>query len=357
MLIDENDVRVALGNTSEYLGEVLSSDAFRDSRKFILVDEQTHEHCLPVVLSTTKGLEDAEVLEIESGEQSKTVEVATQLWKVLIEMEADRNSLLINVGGGVVGDLGGFVASTYKRGIRFVNIPTSLLAQVDASIGGKTGIDLGMIKNAVGTFRSPYITIVDTQYLKTLPTHELNAGLAEIIKHALIADKDYWERIRDTKFENIGDFEQLVEPSIRIKQEIVSQDPQEKGLRKVLNFGHTIGHGLESFSLESGIMNLRHGEAIAIGMVCEAYLSHRMGWLSEKDLHSIQDVILPRYPVFPLDEVHFHRVLELMRNDKKNQEGSFRFSLLKGIGNCRYDAHVNAQDVMKALKYYRNLVC
>lgn len=342
---------IVYGNAMDILAEYLERN--EHSKLFILVDENTREHCMPSLIAGLEALAHAEVLEVECGEESKTVEIALQLWKVLAELEADRHALIINFGGGMVTDLGGFVASTYKRGIDFIHIPTTLLAQVDACLGGKTGVDMDHLKNLVGTFVLPVLTIIDVEFLKTLPRRELYCGLAEVLKTALVCSETLWRKIQATEFNSLEEFMDFVEPTASLKLELVEKDFRETGKRKALNFGHTVGHALETFSMESGIMVLRHGEAVAIGMVCEAWLSHQQGWITEKDLQQISSFILARFPVFAMDEVHFQRVVEIMRNDKKNRDGLFMLSLLKGIGQSRVNVPINAQEIIRSLKYYR----
>ena len=255
----------ALSIFHSYLNEHYSG-----RKKIILLDENTRRHCLPLL--ETKN---AELLEIESGEKNKHIQTCTQLWKTLIDLGADRHSLLINLGGGVICDIGGFVASTFKRGIDFIHIPTTLLAQADASVGGKTGVDFANLKNQVGVFSNPKAVFVFPQFLDTLDERQLRSGFAEIIKHALIRDKTLWHTIQSVDVNDRSGLTDVISQSLQIKNDIVTDDPFEKGLRKILNFGHTIGHAVESVSLRQHKKQLLHGEAVAIGMICEAYLSDR----------------------------------------------------------------------------------
>jgi len=338
------------------LAELLSTDAFSGAKLFILVDENTLKFCLPALISKVSALGDAEVIEIGAGEESKSVEVCTQLWSVLSELNADRGSLLINLGGGVITDLGGFVAGTFKRGIRFINIPTSLLAQVDASVGGKVGINIDGLKNEVGLFTNPDRVFIDPEFLGTLPRKHLLSGFSEMIKHGLICDKDYWDRLKEVSFFEMENFDVSILQSIRIKNEIVSSDPFESGRRKILNFGHTIGHAIESYSFESDAKALLHGEAVAMGMVCESFISHKLGMLSEAELQDITGFIFSHYtPVF-LDQLVFHRLIELMKHDKKNRGGEIKMSLIEGIGNAVIDKPVKADLIIDSLNYYSRWV-
>ncbi|MCC6690576.1 MAG: 3-dehydroquinate synthase, partial [Bacteroidia bacterium] len=267
---------IHIGSESlKQLSNQLKKTEYKKSIFFILVDQNTIVHCLPYLIAEVKSLKNAEIIEIESGEQNKNIKVCIELWKVLGEYQANRKSVIINLGGGVICDIGGFVASTFKRGIEFINIPTTLLAQVDASVGGKTGIDFNNFKNEIGVFNNPSAVIVNPYFLKTLSKKEYLSGFAEIIKHALIADLAYWEKILKTELSDEVGIAELVKQSIAIKRKVVESDPHEKGLRKILNFGHTIGHALESYFLEKNESIVLHGEAVAAGMICEAYLSFR----------------------------------------------------------------------------------
>ncbi|MCA1750491.1 MAG: 3-dehydroquinate synthase [Cryomorphaceae bacterium] len=334
------------------LAEILAGSTYAEVKLFILCDENTLEHCLPLLAGKVERMRNAEVIEVPPGEESKSVEICTRLWSALGELGADRSSVLINLGGGVVTDLGGFIAGTFKRGIRFFNIPTSLLAQVDASVGGKTGIDLGSLKNEVGLFNNPDGVYIDPSFLNTLPRNELLSGFAEMIKHALICSPGYWRAIKEVDFFELESLDALILRSIEIKNEIVASDPYEQGRRKILNFGHSIGHAVEGLSLEGDGKSLLHGEAVAMGMVCEAFISHKFGLLSEAELNEIADFILGIYKRVKLDRLSHHRVIELMRHDKKNRNGKFNLSLLSGIGDSVVDQEVKADLVIESLNFY-----
>ena len=241
-------------------------EASNFSKIFILVDTNTHLHCLPKFLANIRAEIALEIIEMEAGEIHKTLDTCTQIWHSLSDLDGDRKSLIINLGGGVVTDLGGFVASTFKRGVSFVNVPTSLLAMVDASVGGKTGVDLGTIKNQIGVINFSDMVLVDPSFLETLPKEEMRSGLAEMLKHGLIKNADYWNRLCDLKALNISDLEGLIHESITLKNEVVKRDPNEQGERKQLNYGHTLGHAIESYCLDNdALKTLLHGEAIAAG--------------------------------------------------------------------------------------------
>ena len=317
---------------------------------FILVDENTLEFCYPRFISNLVADTSIEVIEIKSGEINKNIESCVGVWNVMSELKADRRSLLITLGGGVITDLGGFVASTYKRGIDFVNIPTTLLSMVDASIGGKTGVDLGVIKNQVGLFSNPEMVLVDHEFLQTLPSREIRSGTAEIIKYGLTYDASLYHKIKDSKTLNISN---LIYRSVEIKNEIVLKDPKEKGLRKILNFGHTIGHAVESYFLESADKkNLTHGEAIAIGMVVECYISSKLLDFPETDLREIKELIVSIYGRTIILEQDFKPILELLKHDKKNVSGQVNFVLLSDLEKTVIDCKVSNELVIGSLKYY-----
>ena len=258
------------------------------SKVFILVDSNTQKHCLAKFKSKCDFEIDL-VIEIKPGEEYKTIQTCTTVWDSLSTMGGDRKSLLINLGGGVVTDLGGFVASTFKRGIDFINVPTTLLAMVDASIGGKTGVDFEALKNQIGVINQPEMILVFAEFLDTLDQRQVKSGFAEMLKHGLIFDQDYWNGLIPlNELDQVGEH---IKKSTEIKSSVVEQDPYEAGLRKKLNFGHTLGHAIESYFLvETNRQTLLHGEAIAVGMVLEAYLSHELTGLSKLELDEIKKV-------------------------------------------------------------------
>lgn len=325
------------------------------SSLFILVDENSLKHCLPVLVTNVPKLLEAEVIELESGEKNKTIEVCTQVWTALGELGADRGSLVVNLGGGVITDLGGFVASVFKRGIAFINIPTTLLAQVDASVGGKTGVDLGALKNEVGVFAEPQQLFIWPSFLKTLPKRELVSGLAEILKHGLVADAGYWKQCAETELLDVDELTPVIERSIEIKSAIVTIDPKEANERKKLNFGHTIGHAIEGLILEREETTLLHGEAVAIGMICESWISMKECGLPQQQQEEIVRTIRNYFPLQDLNPTDDHRLIELMRHDKKNEKGNIRMALLKSIGMCQPGKTVSAERIIAALDYYRSL--
>ncbi|ALL07631.1 3-dehydroquinate synthase [Pedobacter sp. PACM 27299] len=322
------------------------------SKVFIFVDRNTSEFCLPLLQGMLDDYTNFDLIETDPGEENKNIDFCIGIWKTLLDFEADRKCLMINLGGGVITDMGGFIASTYKRGIDFINIPTTLLAQVDASVGGKTGIDIDNVKNMVGTFALPQAVFIETSFLKTLPERELLSGFAEMIKHGLIVDAAYYERLKVADYKNIAPIE--VHRSVEIKNEVVTEDPQEKGRRKILNFGHTIGHAVESYALINDKAPLTHGEAIAIGMVAEAYLSSTNNTLTSEELEDITRYILSIYPAYHIKKESFTDLLGFMQSDKKNEHGQIMFSLLSKIGVCDYNCIVTEKDILEALAYYNN---
>ncbi len=318
---------------------------------FILVDENTHSNCLPQLLSAVEPLQRVEIVEIPSGEENKTIEIATQLWSSLTELKADRNAVLINLGGGVITDLGGFVASCYKRGIRFINIPTTLLAMVDAAHGGKTGVDFDGFKNQIGVFNKAEATFIHGDFCSTLPWRQFISGFAECVKHALIADKSLWQTFLMNGSPDPGFWEMYVEPSLKIKQGIVEADPTEKGPRKILNFGHTVGHAIESYSLEHDKPPLLHGEAIAMGMIAELYLSTHFAGLSEADLHIAVEYLSAIFPLRLLEEKNFDQIINIILHDKKNSGSIILCSLINEPGTSVFDIAIDELRLIEALAY------
>lgn len=321
------------------------------SKVFILVDENTKRDCLSYFLEGTRHTSDFEILEIMSGEEKKTISTCTELWEALSERDTDRKSLLINLGGGVITDMGGFVASTFKRGIAFINVPTTLLAMVDASVGGKTGVDLGALKNQIGVINQPIMVLVVSDFLKTLNGRQLQSGFAEMLKHGLICDTLYWTALKsDIDIRNI---DHLIYTSVTIKNKVVLQDPTEQRLRKILNFGHTLGHAIESYFLQSKILEtLLHGEAIAIGMVLEGYLSYKLTGLPQEELTDIKRTFLKRYAKIHFTEGDIEAILSLLKFDKKNTYGNINFVLLKAIGTTVIDVKIPHELFNEAFAYY-----
>ncbi len=336
------------GNAGAHLSTFLKKHSY--SKLFVLMDENTYEKCYPPLLLSTVELSDAELMIIDPGEENKSIEVATQLWRSLNESEADRHSLLINLGGGIITDLGGFVASCFKRGMDFIHIPTSLLAMIDASVGGKTGINLDHFKNQIGLFSTPKQIIIDPHFLETLPQKQLLSAYAEMLKHGLIANKKYWDDLCNLSQINSTQLQSFIEDSIQIKKRVVEEDPTEKGLRKILNFGHSIGHAIESYYLTSE-KAFTHGEAVALGLLAEAYLSVKILNLDPSELKQIEQIIRSHYSFTPIQEDHLEEIANLVMHDKKKEGSHLNFSLLKKIGQTEINIQVTQNEILNALKY------
>jgi 3-dehydroquinate synthase len=345
------DLRALIGHLNQHL------KARKWSRVVVLVDENTEQDCWPLV-SDAFWPDGTERLEIPAGEGFKTVQTCEGLWEAFANLELDRHSLLVNLGGGVIGDMGGFAASTYMRGFSFLNIPTTLLAQVDASVGGKLGVDFKGLKNMIGLFADPRGVLICPEFLATLPYEQLRSGYAEVLKHTLIRDRQAWSELAGHSLEEVLDWEALIAHSVAIKKAVVEADPNESGLRKILNFGHTIGHAIESLQLPSALP-LLHGDAIAVGMIAETWLSYRACGMSGAERDAVSESVVAVFPEFSLTEVSVERVLDLMRLDKKNQAGQIRFSLLPAIGACKPDVVLPVDKLQEwlgeALDYYRQL--
>ena len=314
------------------------------SSVFILTDDNTFKHCFPLLPEELKSVDP---LILRAGEQSKNIENCSIIWQALTERNADRHSLLINLGGGMITDIGGFAAGTYKRGIDFINIPTSLLCMVDAAIGGKTGIDFGSYKNQIGIFQKAKQVIINNDFLGTLPEREFKSGYAEILKYGLIADRYLWHMLKEvpTDSEELNVF---ISRCIEIKMDITNEDPLETGRRKLLNFGHTIGHAIEGLSNEKNL-GVLHGEAIAAGMMVESYLSRAKGELSEPDfLEIINKIKQFCYPA-SIEGLSIEELLGFIHQDKKNYHNEIRFSLLKNIGTGIFDISVSEDEIAEAI--------
>lgn len=340
-------------NGYEYLNDLIEKNKY--STIFILSDTNTNEYCLSRFLPLLATNKTIEIIEIESGETEKNITTCVEIWSILTELGGDRKSLIINVGGGVITDIGGFVASTFKRGIDFIHIPTTLLAMVDASVGGKNGVDLGSLKNQIGVINVPKLVLIDTDYLSTLPQNEMRSGLAEMLKHGLIADADYWTKFKVLNGIDFADFDSLIYRSIEIKNEIVMQDPTENGIRMALNFGHTLGHAIESYFLENeNKKTLLHGEAIAVGMILESYISWQKKLLSAAEYIEIKNTINAVFETIVFEENDLKPILELLIHDKKNEYGKIQFALLDGIGSIKINQEVENELIIKSFADYKS---
>ncbi len=336
-----------------YLQEVLVREKY--SSLFIIADANTSQYCLPAFMAQVVTELPIEIIEIEAGEANKTIDTCIEVWHALTELGADRKSIMINLGGGVVTDLGGFVASTFKRGMDFINVPTSLLSMVDASVGGKTGVDLGFLKNQIGVINNPVAVLIDTAFLETLPASEMRSGLAEMLKHGLIADNAYWKQFASLDTLTTDDLDSLIYDSVSIKNTIVEQDPTEKGIRKALNFGHTMGHAIESYFLDNPEkITLLHGEAIAVGMILEAYFSLQKNLITHGEYYEIKTVIKGIFDTVDFNSNDITEIIKLLVHDKKNVSGQVLFVLLDGTGKTLIDQSVENPLIISAFEDYQN---
>ncbi|SFG41298.1 3-dehydroquinate synthase [Pontibacter chinhatensis] len=338
---------IHIGNDAlQQLPELLKNRAF--SKVAVLVDENTLHHCYP---SLKPYLPEHDLIQVQSGEEHKTLQTCEYIWQRMTELHLDRWAVLVNLGGGVIGDMGGFCAAVFKRGIYFVQVPTTLLAQVDASVGGKTGIDFHGLKNHIGVYQEPQAVFINPAFLQTLPQRELKSGYAEIIKHWLIADKEAFLEQRHVGLV-AADWDSLIRQSVSIKSRVVEQDPLEGGLRKILNFGHTVGHAVESYLLEQPGRELLHGEAVAVGMLCEAWISRKHELLSPEELDKIETFLVSVYEKVSLSEQDIQQMAQLALQDKKNTRSTINCTLLEGIGNAVYDQPITVQEIVESLRYY-----
>lgn len=329
------------------LGHFLTQRKY--SKILVLVDENTQQACYSLI---SESLPAHGVLTVDSGEETKVLETCAAIWQTMTDEKLDRHSVLIILGGGVLGDMGGFCAATYKRGIDFILIPTTLLAQADASIGGKLGIDFNNFKNHIGVFEQPALTLLHAGFLKTLPQQELRSGFAEVIKHALIADKKLWDEIRSKDLKS-QDWDSLLKQSAEFKYSVIEKDPYEKGLRKILNAGHTVGHALESYFLASG-NKILHGEAVAAGLIAEAYIAFKKNMLDEVSLKEISDYIVKIFGKLTIPENAIQEIAARCLQDKKNNGNSVLSVLPEGIGNATWDVEISLAEIASSLKFYRS---
>lgn len=349
--IDAQSYKLEIGSiVDSSLADFLTRN-YSTSKKVIIVDENTNEHCLDVLITNFEMLKNAEIILLPPGEENKQLFIAQNVWEALTEYGIGRHDLIINLGGGVITDMGGFIASCYKRGCDFINIPTSLLAMVDASIGGKTGINLDYYKNQIGVYSNPVALYIDPSFLGTLPDEEYLSGYAEMIKHGLIADEQLFLDVISCMNGEFEFNEELLIRCIEVKNKIVIEDPKEKGIRKILNFGHTIGHAIEGYYMESSIS---HGHAIAIGMVMEAYISMKKNGLSESDYLLIEDAVLGFYGLPNFNDDDIQEMIELLKNDKKNKNDEVRCCLISKIGACSYDHKIDTKMFLDTFMHFKN---
>lgn len=394
VVISGNIIPVNVSFT-EYLDQWKTNSGKIVSSTFFLTDENTRKHCLIKLFPSHEIIGD-HIISVKSGETSKSIDNVSIIIGKLLNLGADRNSLLINLGGGMISDLGGFTASVFKRGISFINIPTSLMAMIDASLGGKTGVNIRTIKNQAGTFYNPEFVFIDPAFLETLPDHQMVSGLAEMIKHGLIFDFQYWIQLNHfvSNLKNLtpkadpqleitenpdspdhlsnnsfphqflnnafrlwenDEFKQLIYKSIEIKLALVAQDPFDYNQRKILNFGHTIGHALEAFSLDGNRKELTHGHAVALGMICESWLSMHLSGLPVDEFQQIVSLIRSIFPIYDFADVNYPEILELIKSDKKNHSGIFSFALLKQTGEGLSGVPVTIPQIIQSLDFYKSL--
>ena len=337
-------------NIRESLGNEIA--ALKHDRLFVLCDRTTQECCLPLV-SGIEAVSKAKVIVIEPTDTNKNLDAVSHVWSELQGGGATRHSLMVNLGGGMVTDLGGFAASTFNRGVKFINIPTTLLSMVDASVGGNTGVNFGGLKNEVGVFNNADCVILDTEFLKTMDSDNLCSGYAEMLKHGLINNEAMWTELVtfDILNPDLAQLRRMVAESVAVKQRIVLEDPFEHGIRKALNVGHTAGHAFESFAMRR--TPILHGHAVAYGIVCELYLSTvKAGFPSDK-MHATVRYIRDHYGRMSITCDDYAELLELMTHDKKNTAGVINFTLLGGIGDIRINQTASKEDICEALDFYR----
>jgi len=329
---------------------------FSQAGIYILVDENTHVQCLPLLRDKCSGLDEALVIEAHSNESNKTIASVEKIWLQLVEGKAVRSSLMICLGGGIITDIGGFAAATYKRGMSFIHIPTTLLAMVDASLGGKTGVNLNSVKNQIGMFARPTAVFIFPEFLNTLSKRQKLSGYSEMVKHAMIDSERHFQKIIVLNSPEKFCTEKFILESASVKMEIINNDLKEKGLRKVLNFGHTIGHAVESYSLKYDSDPLLHGEAIAIGLICESFISMRMFGLDENDLKRLANLLSWQFPYYQFKPKPAGELLAFMAHDKKNDNSSqLNFSLIRKMGEPVYDQFPGEKLILESLHFYMNL--
>ncbi len=322
------------------------------TKVFILVDENTEKFCLPVFRNNLPGISITGVVKIKSGELNKNIQSASVIWQQLTQFHAERSSLLVNLGGGVITDIGGFAAATFKRGIDFINVPTTLLGQVDAAIGSKTGIDFKEYKNQIGLFADPRAVVIEPVFLNTLDKKQFRSGFAEMLKYALTMDVPLWNIMDNRHFEAMApDLERMVVRCVSDKISIVEKDKHESGLRKLLNFGHTVGHALETFFLKSDTP-VTHGEAVAAGMICATSISAQWPGFDCRLPEQIYEIIDRNFPRLIFSEKDIFGILRLMQQDKKTKSGQLHFTLLTKLGVAVPDVVVPEEKVKESLRFY-----
>jgi len=322
---------------------------YHNAKIVVLMDTNTHDLCWNWLQTTVNVLQRTQMIVVPPGEENKTISVCTQVWEALLEYELSRHDLLINLGGGLITDMGGFIASVFKRGIDFINIPTSLLGMIDASFGGKNGVNFFGFKNQLGVFQHPIATYIDKRFLHTLPAEHIKNGWAEIIKHALIGDRELWHSI--VQLETLSDdiSNDIFERSLSIKITVVAADPHERGMRKILNFGHTIGHALEAYFLTR--QYLAHGHAVALGIIAECYIARKLKKLATDDFVQITTFLKKHFHIPKIDHLAVAEIVQLLHSDKKNYGGQIQCAFIDKIGNCLYDQAVTEEICAESLQF------
>ncbi len=333
----------------------LREPEMKDVMFIILVDENTRTLCLPMLIEKLEQLKDCTVMEVPSGEERKNIQTCLDLWQNLIQLKADKSTILVNVGGGVLTDIAGFIAATYKRGIRFINFPTTLVGQIDAAFGGKVGINLSDMKNQIGVFAYPDAVYAFPPFLNTLSSKEKLSGFAEVIKYALIMDQHFWKLLKNVNFVQIKFWDDIIYRSVEIKNRIVKNDPFEYRLRKRLNFGHTIGHAFETIAMDRRDKSMTHGIGVAMGMICETFLSCQRKGLQWEIMEEIASYILGNFPYYPLDDQDMENILTVLQHDKKNPGEAINFTLLPSLGHALIDQYCTPDDILNCLQFYRQL--
>jgi len=333
-------------------------EKYNPSKVFVLVDENTNKMVLPQLVAQSMAVAKASVITIKAGDINKNIESLMHIWSSLVEGGATRKSMLINLGGGVVTDIGGFAGASFKRGIRFVNIPTTLLSAVDAAVGGKTGINFNGYKNEIGAFCEAEAVIISTRYFSTLSHEELLSGYAEMLKHGLISNAEIYNRLlaRDVANIDADSLLQLLQESVMVKKRIVEEDPTEKGIRRALNLGHTAGHAFESLALQRK-SPIPHGYAVAWGLVVELVLSHMQLQFPSNELTRLATYIYDNYGAFNVTCDDYPALIEFMRHDKKNDSvNEINFTMLKQVGDIHIDCVASEEDIKTALDIYRDFM-
>jgi len=343
------------------LSELLIKKYCFSENDFVLADSNTARHCFPLIKSILINIDEDRLITIDPGEAEKNISTLQHIWSSLQEKGADRDSRLFNLGGGIITDIGGFAASTYKRGIDFIHIPTSLMGMADAAIGGKTAVNLGEIKNQLGMFALPKAVLIYPGFLETLPWDELLSGYAELIKISLAFDSSLWESLQDIRFTEPDKdkitkqlYESILLKAVSLKAGVAEKDLYDRAERQCLNFGHSVGHALEAFHLSSGA-EIKHGIAIAAGMICEAYISGRLAGLDNREENIITDYILEYFPKVRFEEKDIDEIIIMMRHDKKSRDKNILMSLLRAPGTCNYGVKCPEEIIRDSLLHYLKL--